>query len=191
MTSSATKTDRDRDPVQPAIEPHERRIHVTEFARLAGARTDDDQPVVQRQQDPRRREQDRLIAAAAPRTTEPHRSTDAMTDPRPRVTNRIGNAQHTSVVRAVVSPTMLLTRSVRMSLPPGDWEREIRSVRNQMRSGGSERFGGRGKARARSSRVSAARSGHAVVKGRSTTASGCGKVAVVDASCDAPVALPS
>ena len=42
--------------------------------------------------------------------------TDAVTDPRPRVTKRIGNAQQTSVVRAVVSPTMLLTRSVRMSL---------------------------------------------------------------------------
>src|SRR5436305_4141036 len=40
----------------------------------------------------------------------------AMTDPRPRVTNRIGNAQHTSVVTALVSPTTALRRSRRISL---------------------------------------------------------------------------
>jgi hypothetical protein len=41
---------------------------------------------------------------------------DAMTDPRPRVTNRIGNAQQTSVVTALVSPTTALRRSRRISL---------------------------------------------------------------------------
>src|SRR6188768_407826 len=42
-------------------------------------------------------------------------TTDAMTDPRPRVTNTIGNAQHTSVVSVVVNPTSVLRRSVRIS----------------------------------------------------------------------------
>src|SRR5262245_7754671 len=40
---------------------------------------------------------------------------DAMTDPNPRVTKRIGNAQQTSVVSTVVSPTIALARSARMS----------------------------------------------------------------------------
>ena len=41
-----------------------------------------------------------------------------MTDPKPRATNKIGNAQQTSVVTALVSPTMALTRSRRISLLP-------------------------------------------------------------------------
>src|SRR5687767_14930209 len=51
---------------------------------------------------------------------------DAMTDPRPRVTNRIGNAQHTSVVRADTRPTTLLIRSTRISF----------SSRHALRTGG-------------------------------------------------------
>src|SRR5947207_2248267 len=46
-------------------------------------------------------------------------TTDAMTDPRPRVTNKIGNAQQTSVVSVVVNPTNVLRRSVRIS--PSQW----------------------------------------------------------------------
>jgi hypothetical protein len=38
-----------------------------------------------------------------------------MTDPRPRVTNKTGNAQQTSVVSTVVNATIALPRSVRMS----------------------------------------------------------------------------
>jgi hypothetical protein len=41
---------------------------------------------------------------------------DAMPDPRPRVTNRIGNAQQTRIVAALVSPTTALRRSRRMTL---------------------------------------------------------------------------
>ena len=41
---------------------------------------------------------------------------DAIADPRPRVMNRIGNAQQTSVVTALVIPTTALRRSRRISL---------------------------------------------------------------------------
>ena len=40
-----------------------------------------------------------------------------MTDPRPRVTNRTGNAQQTSVVSTLVNPSSVLARSERMSSP--------------------------------------------------------------------------
>ena len=42
---------------------------------------------------------------------------DATTDPRPRVTKRIGNAQQTSVVNDESSPNRLLARSARI-MPP-------------------------------------------------------------------------
>jgi hypothetical protein len=62
--------------------------------------------------------------------------TDAMTDPRPRVTNRIGSAQHTSVVTALVSPTTVLKRSRRISLlPTTDWTRtEMRPHTDHLRA---------------------------------------------------------
>ena len=42
-------------------------------------------------------------------------TTDAMTDPRPRVTKTIGNAQQTSVVSDDASPSNVLSRSLRMN----------------------------------------------------------------------------
>lgn len=55
---------------------------------------------------------------------------DAMTDPRPRVTNRIGNAQHTSVVRADTSPITLLIRSTRILASPGATPAQQQGNRN-------------------------------------------------------------
>src|SRR5688500_18090585 len=46
-------------------------------------------------------------------------TTEAMTDPRPRVTNRTGNAQQTSVVSDDARPRTVLTRSVRID--PSFW----------------------------------------------------------------------
>jgi hypothetical protein len=59
---------------------------------------------------------------------------DAMTDPRPRVTNKMGNAQQTSVVSAPVSPTRLLTRSVRIS-PSVSKTNQVVTERRRIRCG--------------------------------------------------------
>ena len=64
---------------------------------------------------------------------------DAMTDPRPRVTNRIGNAQQTSVVSAEASPITELSRSGRM-YPSAQLTRGVNWRRERIRSEG--RFGG-------------------------------------------------